>query len=135
MTMSMGDFANELDLFASTFPSKANQLIRLFALEVLKNVIIATPVDTGRARSNWFVNVDTPITYTTDETEYNQHLMTESAKLLSPTSSNVIWLTNNLPYIVRLNNGWSRQQPQPFVESAIKAAERSIGVQVKKITF
>lgn len=135
MTMSMGEFSDELDNFANLFPSTANQLIRLVALEALQNVVPATPVDTGRARSNWFVNVDTPINETTDETKYNPHLLSEASKLLSPTSSNVIWLTNNLPYIVRLNEGWSGQAPAGFVESSVKAAEKAIGAIAQNITF
>lgn len=131
--MRFNEFSKELDDFAKEFPSTANQIIRLVALEALKNVVLATPVDTGRARSNWFIGIDSPVEDETDDTDYQSNLATESKKLLSPVGSNIIWLTNNLPYIVRLNEGWSEQAPEGFVEKSVVAAERAIEKSVKRM--
>lgn len=127
MSITMGEFSDEMNTLGKTFPGTANQAIRLFALQVLSNIILATPIDIGRARSNWFVGIDSPIDEETDDTDWKQNKLTQEAKLLHPTAGSEIWLTNNLPYIVRLNEGWSGQAPEGFVESAVKAAERSIG--------
>jgi hypothetical protein len=123
---------NEL---SRTFFATTNKLVRLVALEALKNIIIETPVDTGRARSNWFIGIDTPIDDITDETNWQGNSADQQAKLLQPTDKSEIWLSNNLPYIVRLNDGWSDQAPAGFVEKGVAAAEKSIGRVVDKILF
>lgn len=133
--MNFNEFSRELESFSRTFFSTSNKLVRLVALEALKNIVIATPVDTGRARSNWFIGIDTPIDDETDDTNWSSNLSTQEAKLLQPTDRTEIWLTNNLPYIVRLNEGWSEQAPEGFVEKGIAAAERSIGKIADKILF
>ena len=33
-----------------------------------------------------------------------------------------IYITNNVPYIDRLNNGWSQQSPAGFVDKAVQVA-------------
>lgn len=131
----MGQFSQKLFEFTKTFPNKVNQIIRMIAFETLNNAVLATPRDTGRAASNWFVSQDTPETTTTDETDAEANLNKQSAKLTSSSSSNNIWLVNNLPYIVRLNDGWSKQAPEGFVEKSISAAEKSLGSLIKNITL
>ena len=135
MSITMDEFANRLDSFAISFPKAVNQLVRLTALETLKNIVIATPRDIGRAASNWFISVHTPSDEISDDTEVDENLVEQSGKILSPTVSNIIWLSNNLPYIVRLNDGWSKQTASGFVERGIAAAERSIGKLASKIKF
>lgn len=124
--MDLNDLGNDLEKLALGFPAQADKIVRLVALESLKNLVLSTPVDTGRARSNWFATVDFPSEQITDDTDFQSNLHEESSKLLSSFRFNTIWISNNLPYILRLNDGWSKQAPIGFIEKSIKIAERSI---------
>lgn len=102
-----------------------------FILEVTANLIETTPVDTGWARANWIPSLGTPFTQTVGspssvDTSAQQAgmlalLAYEPATLASPLK---VFVSNNVPYIGRLNYGWSSQAPSGFVRFAVdKAAE------------
>ena len=106
-----------------------NQLARATMINVLKGLVLATPVDTGRARGNWQVSVSRPINSQSKDFDkgggatINKGVAeTAKAKIIKYP---ILWLTNNLPYIEALNNGHSDQAPKKFVEAAIKRVENS----------
>ena len=76
----------------------------------------------GAARGNWFASIDSP------ETSYNaKNIDTTGAKAIAnatATASNAVghkfYLTNNLPYIFRLEyQGWSKQSPDGMVRVSV----------------
>jgi len=90
--------------------------VRKTALGLYADLKILTPVDTGRARSNWHLDIGAP-----------------TVKLLEPggdldpntsgyTIQKTIFISNNLPYIRRLNEGHSQQAPAGFVDDAVNNA-------------
>lgn len=91
------------------------------------NLLQLTPVDTGLARSNYFVSVDNPSEELTDKTD-GQIKGLERA--VQAKRFKIIWISNNLPYIERLDQGWSSQAPNGFVEQAL----RMTTTQVQDIT-
>lgn len=99
------------------------------AISITSSVILATPVDTGRARSNWFVGINQPITKTTDKENYDKSgstNITEGVNKISSTKGTVdktIYISNNLPYIGRLNNGHSKQIQAGFIERSVEIAK------------
>ncbi|EPH31078.1 hypothetical protein L293_2481 [Acinetobacter gyllenbergii CIP 110306 = MTCC 11365] len=99
-------------------------------LDLVQGVITATPVDTGAARGNWIAS-KTPIkTYdesATDKTgqgTINRSFVffAQNAKLGS-----LIYIQNNLPYIERLENGWSDQAPLGMVSTTINTIKHKYG--------
>lgn len=90
---------------------------RRFTLAVFRDIVLATPVDTGRARANWQVSHTdkTSILNKTDKTGG----ATLSAVRLDPNKIQYV-ISNNLHYIEKLNRGTSAQAPAKFVERAIK---------------
>jgi len=108
----------------------ANALKRKAALAVDATVVLATPVDTGRARSNWQASLGAPATGTREAYSpgtggatggANAAAAQEQAKAVIARSQpeQAIHITNNLPYIGRLNEGWSAQAPAGFVQTAV----------------
>lgn len=89
-----------------------------------------TPVDTGWARANWVPQIGTPAAGTVGtrkQAEAGQVDQTGSAageaQLLGfKLAKGSIWITNNVRYIVRLNEGSSQQAPPGFVQAAIEEA-------------
>lgn len=116
-------FSRQLDqAFQDKVLGTLSQTVRKVALTVDRELVLKTPVDTGRARSNWIPSLEAP-----------------SVRLVGPgqkpdidgdlaqyTVDKTIFITNNLPYIRRLNEGHSDQAPAGFVDDAIQKGKNSV---------
>ena len=92
---------------------------RKTALGILRDVILQTPVDTGRARGNWQASTsDINSTLETTDKSGSATITAQSANIT--IGADTYYIINNLPYIKRLNDGYSKQAPAKFVETAIK---------------
>jgi hypothetical protein len=94
----------------------ANTTIRLGTM-----IIEKTPVDTGRAKGNWMSAFDAPDTATSETRQAAQSIGGLHLKF-TPSSvarNNSIFITNSLPYIKRLENGYSKQAPAGMVRLSI----------------
>lgn len=111
-------------------------LIKKIVLDVVANLVAApseggTPVDTGWARSNWVPNVGSPagLAGTREAAEAgilpgDQQVGLATVAATYKASQGAVHITNNVPYILRLNEGSSRQAPRGFVQAAIAKAVR-----------
>jgi len=81
-------------------------------LRIQNKLILATPVRTGWARSNWVSSVAVPMTSTPG---VNIRIIDLNWKLVDGP----IYLVNNVSYIEKLNAGSSRKAPKNFVDKAI----------------
>ena len=108
-------------------------LIRKVVLDVVANLRKAgvdggTPVDTGWARANWIPSHggDSPTTPAGSKLSVGvaeAALQAGIGSLLSyKLLSGPVYVTNNVPYILRLNDGSSTQAAKGFVQAAITAA-------------
>ena len=104
-----------------TVSDNATDLVRRVALTVDSELVYSTPVDTGRARSNWQVEIDRPASGTVDPVPAAVALERAAATVQRSMPGSTIHITNNLPYIGRLNEGWSAQAPAGYVETAVLA--------------
>lgn len=132
MARTLGDLARDLRQEADELDLSVPRAIREVAIAVLQPLISSTPVDTGRARSNWVVSIDQPARSVLEPYVDGAEGSTEGANTRAAleagleviagfsTSEGEIWITNNLPYIQRLNEGWSAQAPAGFVEEAVQ---------------
>lgn len=99
------------------------------AVNLMSVLTIKTPVDTGVARYNWQVSIgnteDSTLEYSGAPGSAGGRAMSrEMPTMLSINLGQIVWAQNNLPYIERLNNGWSEQAPVNFVEEAMRVAVR-----------
>ena len=113
---------------SSDLSKDINQETRALGLRIFRNVILSTPVDEGRARGNWQMSVSRPINSTVSDLDTSGGATLNKGVSVIRSAINikypVIWITNNLPYIQRLNEGHSQQAPIMFVETAIQRALR-----------
>lgn len=128
----LGTFAKRIRKLGQNIERNADKAVRRCALAVDSAVVLATPVDTGRARGNWQVELNTPAVGTTDNLSPSGREAIEQGKARiadykGGSKEASINITNNLPYIGRLNEGHSAQAPAGFVERAI-----DVGVQAVK---
>lgn len=109
--------------------------VRATALTVMTNIVSNTPVDTGRARNNWNADINNVDTSITDQANPNTTGTEKiTAALGSYKAGDTINISNNLPYIRRLNEGHSKQAPANFVDKAVMVGKRQ-GKEIAKRSF
>ena len=97
----------------------ADDFSKKVAGEMLQRVVVETPIDTSAARQNWRVGVDSVNTLV-DENETDGSGQGAISKGIATIQAGgglgkVVYISNSLRYIERLNNGWSMQAPANFV--------------------
>ena len=108
------------------------RIVRGTALAIDQGVVTRTPVDTGRARSNYIVSIDAPSVETREPyvpgskgssgAENANAAIRHGQGVIAgykPDVNVAIFIVNNLDYIAELNQGKSAQAPAGFVESAV----------------
>lgn len=102
-----------------------DKIVRATSLAAMRNLVMETPVDTGRARNNWNADLNTVDASTTEEANRSATGTEKITQALSGyKDGDTVYISNNLPYIVPLNNGHSTQAPAGFVEAAVMLARR-----------
>lgn len=130
--MNLNQFGDKIKRVAVNVPKNTDEIMRKVALAADQTIVMATPVDTGRARANWQAGIGTAPAGTVEYSGGGSGAVsyaTAAAQSVVTTYKGQpggIWLVNNLPYIQRLNEGWSAQAPAKFVEQAIDMAVTAI---------
>lgn len=105
-------FASDVEAYAKKAGASLDETSRAIVLELFGSVIKDTPVDTGRAKGNWQTTIGAPASGTVDRLGESEALSDVNQQTASFGAGKVIYLSNNLPYIYRLEyDGWSQQAP------------------------
>lgn len=135
---SLDQFAKRIKRKAKKIEVNTDKLVKQVATIADQVVVFSTPVDKGRARSNWIVSLGFPNTSTIEPYAPGEKLgigenANASAAISQATgiintrkSGQDIFISNNLPYIGKLNDGYSAQAPSNFVEKAVDAAVNAV---------
>ena len=122
--------ASEVDRVMGQLDQFAERVITKLTLDITANLKEATPVDTGWARANWVARIGAPLVETQTPGERTTAAARgreadSQASLAVVLSSyrlegGAVYISNNVPYISRLNSGSSRKAPAGFVQRAIE---------------
>lgn len=129
--------ADDLRKFSDKTGARFSTLRRKLVLDLHADLVAATPVDTGHARANWQVSTGSPAEGIITDTDHAEPIQpggngtppgststTIAASALKHANpAETMYITNNLPYIERLNDGYSDQAPSGMVEVALASAE------------
>lgn len=92
------------------------------ALDAFTRIVHRTPVDTGRARANWQISPGSPSLR--DDAAANPDassaVTNQVGELARAKPFETIWISNNLPYIEALEDGWSQQAPSGMVAITVR---------------
>ncbi len=124
------DLAAFCDNLAQQVPKQVNSLAIKVAYEIVVRLVWSTPVDTSTALSNWQVSLTQPITtpigpYVPGIKGSSQASSAASAISAAQTvlarkqPGQLVYITNNTPYIMDLENGSSKQASAGFVNQAL----------------
>ncbi|MDP2106111.1 MAG: hypothetical protein Q8J76_08975 [Desulfobulbaceae bacterium] len=99
--------------FSGVVKDELSKRVRVIAMAMLNEIVLRSPVETGRFRGNNIVSVGAPVytsTVNVDPTgaeTINQGLSAMTG--LEPFTQ--VFIQNNLPYAVPLEDGHSKQAP------------------------
>jgi len=124
---------NQVRVVVNSLEDFIDQVIKSIVLDITANLKNApseggTPVDTGWARANWVPQIGTPFSGTAgSRPRAGTRTANDSASTAGiasvvtqyTASKGPAHVTNNVPYITRLNQGYSRQAPAGFVQIAV----------------
>lgn len=96
---------------------RADLVVRKVALDVGSRVVLRSPVDTGRFRANWQYGVGAPVVKITETFDKSGQETIARIGTLAATArlGDVIYLSNSLPYALKLEGGSSKQAPGGMV--------------------
>ena len=112
--------------------------VRRVQLRAFQALTSGTPVDTGFARSGWVPSFGSPVLDrvpapgergTAVQAAISRFAENRARALSIAGTYNIalgpVFISNAVPYIVRLNEGHSSQAPAMFVERAVEIAARA----------
>lgn len=126
MSINFTDFDRALATVEKQLDKVTVETLQKVVLAADSTVVLATPVDTGRARGNWLPSIGTPREETLRDKfdPSGQNAIAEATALVSSVKAgDTVYISNNLEYIQALNEGHSQQAPAGFVEKAVQAVK------------
>jgi len=137
-------FNADIKKFAQAIDVDVEAAVRNIAFIAYNGLTKKTPVDTGRARANWNIGInkiDTSTTKAKKDSEGN-HVdsstppsspRAKEASIKPGDGNNVIYITNSLPYIGKLEGGdHSKQAPNGMVAVTINEIRSHIQDVIQK---
>jgi len=87
--------------------------VNIFAFEVFNRVVMRTPVDTGAARQNWLVTINSE-TDSYDENKTSGNVLAEGGAVIEGAKGDdTIYIQNSVPYIGVLEYGRTNPVKNP----------------------
>lgn len=123
-------FTVDLSRLVETAKGKTDLVVKKVMLETFSKVIMKSPVDTGRFRANWIIGYSSPDRATslnTDKSGAGTIGQIASEITGAKLDGKSIFLTNSLPYSLRLENGYSQQSPQGMVKITLMEISATYG--------
>lgn len=118
-------FAKRMRVIASNVTGNTGRVVRRAALAADQVAVLATPVDTGRARGGWTVGIGGIGTSQQDRLDPSgDQAIAEGLDKISKwkVGSGPINISNDVVYVPRLDNGYSAQAPNGMTAQALAAA-------------
>ena len=128
-------FTVDLSRLIDKAKGKTDLVVKKVMIEAFKGCVSKSPVDTGRFRGNWTVGFGNANRSTSEKLDTTKRgdksgptcdkleYLIDGAKL----DGKSIYLTNSLPYSLRLENGYSQQSPQGMVKITLMEISAKYG--------
>ena len=126
-------FAANLNKLCERAKDKAHVVVRKTAFELQGMMIDMSPVDTGRFRGNWQVGLGAINQSTSAALDPSGEATKGRAQaaLQGWKPGQTIYLSNSLPYALRLERGWSQQAPSGVVRLTVQRYGDALAEAVK----
>ena len=117
---------NRPETLAKSAEKAAETVTRGAIVHLWRQVVRRSPVDTGRFRANWQFNEGSPI-----GTQLEVNTAPSPPNVVGNPLGKTYYLTNNVPYAGRLDQGSSQQAPMGVTALSILETEAWIAEKLK----
>lgn len=126
--MAGQEFSLAIAAWCEKSADRADLVLRKVALDIGARVVLRSPVDTGRFRANWQYGVSGPNTATLVAADKSgqSSIARIAAGVATARLGDVIYISNALPYALRLETGWSKQAPAGMVGLTVTEFQSAI---------
>lgn len=122
----MTTLENNWDKVAEALGKTVQETVEIVALETHRRIAERTPVDTGRAKAGWMITETLDSTVADNTTvQFSRSRLSGESKVPLPSK---IYIVNAVPYIVYLEDGWSKQAPLGMVRITVAEMEAKLSV-------
>jgi len=113
---------SDLERFKAKTEAKMNKAVRMISLQSFSECIMMSPVDTGRFRGNWQTKVGAAPAGIVEVLDPSGQIATAKVQgaVAGMEVGDVIYMSNNLPYAGRLEDGSSTQAPGGMVKLTVQ---------------
>lgn len=131
-TEGLQQFLNEIRLEQKVPEDVMRGLVQQVGEMTARTLVTTTAVDTGHARANWQAGQDTIPTGEVDgEDKTGQATLSKIEKVIDAAPAfGLLVIANNVPYIERLDQGWSKQAPGGMSVLAEQVAIETINAEI-----
>ena len=121
-------FASDMQKMAEKVGGTYDQVVRASLMQLSGLIVEGTPVDTGRAKGNWQCTLTNPADGVLDLNDKTGSSTLKKIEAMTQNAPGNVWyLTNNLPYIRRLEYGHSKiQAPNGWVRISVQQFETAL---------
>jgi hypothetical protein len=119
-------FATDVSNWTLKADGLQRQQIQYVCFTLFKDIVMGTPVDTGRARGNWQASIGSAAGGVVNASDKSGGVTISQAQPdIEKAPGTVFYISNNLPYIYRLEfEGWSKQAPAGWIRYSIERAKQ-----------
>lgn len=133
--MSLGSFTMDMTRFVEKTKANMGKLIQKVVFDMARQIILRTPVDTGRAKGSWQVSFNS---LPADEVRLfdkdGQETIAKAGDVLSGyVDGDTIYIVSNLDYMVFLEYGSSTQAPQGMVRLTVAEFQEHLNKAVRDL--
>ena len=107
----------------------ARQVIVEVLLEEFSQLQQSTPYDTGRAQAGWLISGEGSAIAFYPKEGAGGGFKAQSPDMGSLMKSDLIYVINNVEYVLYLEAGWSKRQPGGFVAKFLANCKRRIAAE------
>lgn len=134
-----------LEVANKKVPDRVKEVQSDLAGHVYSGVVLRTPVLTGHARHNWMPTLKNPWLQEIEgvfggDTTGDPFTATEIVKmkriqreLKDLPVGQTVWIANSVPYIERLENGWSNKSPEGMAEVTVNSILEDVNMGLKQV--
>jgi hypothetical protein len=136
---TFGEFSQEMLRTANGLEAVTGDMTKSVILNIVKDLIQATPVDTGKARSRWQVSTEASPTILDNTGDPGvagtlRRALSALDAVGTLREDQPLFIRNDADHIGLLNQGHSLQASAGFIESTIEGTLRRLGVVVVPVT-
>lgn len=131
---AVGKFEDDVRKFERKTEKKMKLVVRKVMLEIIRKIILKTPVDKGTLRANWQLaigNVPNGTLELNDKTG-TATVSKAAANSLGYDLGDTIYLANNLPYVRTVEEGGYKDGPKTVGGFSLQAPAGMVGLTLQE---